>query len=455
MDFPSPIDIAFDPVTLELVRDVTELARQVNEIRPLQPEVLEKVQEDLVGERVYNSNAIEGNTLTLRETRSILESGVYEASRKREATEAINLGKAIASVQQMVSTPDLWSDMSEFKRIHGILLASIQDDYAGRFRDQRVVLTGAKHQPPNPAKVLDLVDVLFQHLAESADVEPVCLAVWTHWAIARIHPFIDGNGRMARLWQDLILFGRRLTAATIRQEDRNEYYGALAAADDGNFNPLGQLVARSVIRNLTICLNKQREVDELKDWAVGIVGETSARLGERRKLEYFRWGRQMERLRDAFQRCAAQITDASDGTIEVLLRPFDLIDQATWETLRSGGPAGKTWFFWINFRRDDKRIDYCFFFGHHYSSPEERNLSVDVGPNACLLVSEQRGDGDAVRLNDISDSPVTLRELLVVDDQLMRKRIDHSSEESGVDVDVDPLEVAREFIQEVLFQRLV
>ena len=103
MDLPSPSEISLDQVTQELIRDATELAHQVNERRPLPHDVIESIQKKLLGERVYNSNAIEGNTLTLRETRSVLQTGgIVDVGRKREATEALNLERAIAEVQEMV-----------------------------------------------------------------------------------------------------------------------------------------------------------------------------------------------------------------------------------------------------------------------------------------------------------------------------------------------------------------
>ena len=257
---------------------------------------------------------------------------------------------------------------------------------------------------------------------------------------------------MARLWQDLVLFGNQLTAAVIRQQDRNEYYKALTSADDGDFNHLTQLITRSLLSNLNIYLNAQREVDEVRGWAAHLVGETHARQDQKRQLEYLRWVREMEQLRDAFHRCATQITNVSDGTIEVQLQPFDIVDQSTWESLRSGAGAARTWFFWVNFRRDLDRIQYCFFYGHHMTSDLDRNLP-GVGPSACLLVSEQQGDGKAVRLGEV-DSPVTLRELLLVDNKLVRKRYDTGRNLEVYDVDVDQLDVAREFIAEVLLTKL-
>ena len=454
MDIPSPSAVSLDQVTQELIHDTTDLARQVNERRPLPFEVIENIQKELLGERVYNSNAIEGNTLTLRETKTILHTGqTVDVGRKREATEAINLGKAIAEVQAMIGNPELWADIARFTNVHKTLLTGIDDHAAGKVRSVRVMITGAKHQPPNPLKLDSLLQQFFNELRNATDVEPIFLATWVHWSIARLHPFLDGNGRMARLWQDLILFGHRLTAAVIRQQDRSEYYSALGAADDGDFNPLTQLVARSLSKTLQIYVNAQREVDELKDWAAGIVGETTARLDEQRKLEYLRWVRQMEQLRDAFERCATQVTNASDGTVEVQLNSYDVVDQSTWETLRSGGRASKTWFFWINFRRETQRIEYCFFFARHWFSDADRGKD-NVGPGTCLLVSERRGDEKPIRLNEIDGCPITLHELLVVNNKLARKRFDIAENAVVYDFDVDPLQVAREFVQEVLLKRM-
>lgn len=454
MEISSPSDVVLDQITLELISDTKELARQVNELRPLAPEVIKTIQQELLGERVYNSNAIEGNTLTLRETRSVLQAGgIADVSRKREATEALNLGKAIADIEEMILKPESWSDMERFTAVHRTILTGVKDHAAGQIRSARIMITGAKHQPPSPDDLQILLPRFFEYLKHATEAEPIIVASWAHWVIAGIHPFEDGNGRLARLWQDLILFGNKLTAAVIRHQDRAEYYDALESADDGNLNPLTQLIARSLSRTLQIYVSAQRAVDELKDWATEIVGETSARIDETRKLEYLRWGQKMEQLRDAFDRCATQVTNASDGTIEVQVSRFDVLDQSTWETLRSGGSASKTWYFWVNFRNRDLRIKYCFFFGRHWFSEVDRN-APGIGPSTCLLISEQRGNENAVRLDELQHSPLTLREILVVRDKLARKRFDVDKAKDVYDLEIDPLKVAREFVQEVFLKRL-
>jgi len=454
MEVPAPNDISFNQITQELISDANKLAKQVNERRPLPSEVIRSIQKELLGERVYNSNAIEGNTLTLRETKNVLESGgIVDVGGGREATEAINLGKAIVEVQELIPKHDSWADIESFKGVHKTLFTDVKDHAAGRIRSDRVMIMGAKHQPPRPEQLDALLCQFFDHFRDRRDTEPIKLATWVHWSIARLHPFEDGNGRIARLWQDLVLFGNKMTAAVIRQQDRNDYYTALTKADDGDFNPLGQLIASSLSRTLQIYVNAQREVDELKGWATSIVGETNARIDEQRKLEYFRWVRQMEQIKDAFERCATQVTDASDGSVEAQVNTFDVADQSTWETLRSGGNASRTWYFWMNFRQGNQRVQYCFLFGRHWFSEMDRDVT-GIGPSACLLVSEQRGDEQAVRLSEIDNCPLTLREILVVNNKLARKRFDTVAGTDKYDFDVDPLFVAREFIQEVFLTRL-
>ena len=206
MQMPDIGEIRIDVATETLLKDLHEVAHKVNDIRPLSPDVIKQVQRDILGERVYTSNAIEGNTCDLRETIAILQAGYagVESRRRREATEVINLGKAIEQLQ-VLSKSDA-CDIEKLLVLHRTLLTGINDDWAGRFRDSQVMVRGTKHQPPDCGKISDLMDVFFDQLRGAGDVAPTVLAAWAHWSIVGIYPFFDGNGRIARLWQDLLLF---------------------------------------------------------------------------------------------------------------------------------------------------------------------------------------------------------------------------------------------------------
>ncbi len=166
-------------------------------------------------------------------------------------------------------------------------------------------------------------------LAQAKDVNDLVLAAWTHWAIARVHPFEDGNGRMARLWQDLVLLRSRLTVAIIRPQDREVYLDALARADDGDFHSLVQLICQQVMSTFRAYLNAQQAADELAGWVTELVGEASARRREMRRIQYERWRHAAEQLRDAFERCAALINHGAEPSLEVQVQGYPIIDHVT------------------------------------------------------------------------------------------------------------------------------
>jgi Fic family protein len=408
-----PIDkVTVNPVTTELLRDIHETAEKVNELRPLSDDLVASIQRDLIGERVYSSNALEGNTYSLGETIEILKTGYIELGRKREATEVVNLGNAIAFVQSsLVSDTAPYSEQN-LLQLHRILLTGIDDSIAGVFRNRGVMILGAKHQPPDERAITGLISEFLRQLREAEKTaDPIVLAAWAHWSIARIHPFMDGNGRMSRLWQDLVLFRHRLTCAIIPPESRNEYLDSLKAADGEDFNPLVQLVCRRIAATFDRYIAAQQKADAQSQWARELVGETTARANQKRRLEYERWRRKMEELRYAFERCASTITHISPDT-QIQFKQFEVLDQAAWENIRSGIGAGRTWFFQLIFRRHGLSWSYFFFFGKHYWSDMDSDRDR-AEPRVCLLIAEQvGGQEESVRLDQSPNNVVTIRELL-------------------------------------------
>jgi fido (protein-threonine AMPylation protein) len=357
-------------------------------------------------------------------------------------------------IEQLLELEGAWHDVSSFLEVHEILMKGVSDRIAGVLRNRDVMITGAKQQPPGSHQVSDLIDQFFGHLSEADETtNGLVLATWAHWAIARIHPFEDGNGRLARLWQDLLLLRARLTVAIIRPQDRETYLDALSKADQGEFNPLAQLICQRVMSTLQVYLNAQEAADALQGWAAEIVGEAAAREAERRKLDYQRWLHAVEQLRDAFERCASLINRGGDRSVEVQVQNYDIIDQPTWETLLSGGSAQKSWFFKVHFRKHEV-VWYYFYFGRHHWHVAGDSVE-DEGPFVAILVSEQRpGDEFATRLDLVENSPITLRELLVLGRQVVRRRWDFGTSRMIYDRDVKPIEVAKDFFEEVILKAL-
>ena len=446
---------AINSATSNLIDDVDGLAERVNGFRPFASELVAAVHEKLFAERVYSSNAIEGNTLTLRETVEVLKTGYIGGRRKREGTEARNLGEAVKHLESVLLRDDAPHSTAKLLHLHGILLKDIVPE-AGVLRTDRRMITGATYQPPRPELVPELVRELLAALSAVTDVHPVVMATWAHWALARVHPFVDGNGRIARLWQDLVLLRAKLSPAIIRLQDRdqNGYYDALSAADGGDLNLLAQLIAQRVASTLEQYIAAQQQSAELTDWASRIAGEAAVRAAEQRKANYLRWSRVMESLRNDFQRCAAKITSSG---IEVQFRAYPLIEEVAWENIRVGIGAKQTWFFSLSFRDDGRPLRYIFFLGKHFWTPFDNDREHSE-PRVALLISEQSGQDDARMLGDIPGCPITLRELFAVDSDIVAVRCAPGTDgepTTEYDRDSSQVKLAQEFIEQVLFRRIL
>ena len=202
-------------------------------LRPLSPESVASLAAAWDVRMVYESNSIEGNSLTLRETELVLSKGVTVSGKPlKDHLEAVNLA---AAWQQVKNLAQPGADLTEpnLLDLHRIVLTRVDDNCAGSYRTGAVRIAGSSHVPPNPVKVPDLMEELFAGIQTLAD--PVERAAKLHYGIARIHPFADGNGRTARLAMNFVLLAAGYPPISIPTELRHAYYTALAAADAGDF----------------------------------------------------------------------------------------------------------------------------------------------------------------------------------------------------------------------------
>jgi len=453
MELWLPEQIGIDSTSASLMADVEETARRVNEHRPFPPEIVRRIEDDLLGERVYGSNAIEGNTLDLRETVMVLRQGIQGIRKKREAREAANLGEAVRIADAWISNGTAFHSTEHMLKLHAQLLIDINDDWGGRIRDRQVMIQGARHQPPDHSLVPSLLDRVLNQLSQPAVDNVQLNATWAHWAIARIHPFFDGNGRMARLWQDLVLIKGRHTCAIILPEGRSEYLKALMTADEGDFNPLMQLVARRVSSTFDRYLAELGKTSEFEEWVREVAGEVDERAAERSRLEYERWRRRMEQLRREFELCAAKITGASQ-TVRIQVTPYPIVDQAQWQNIRDGIGASQTWMFRLDMYGPTQRLRYIFFFGKHFWNEDLDTERDRAEKRVTLLISEDDRNGNAERLDKIEGCPLSIREVFVTDDCFVCRRFDPLTGEASYDRGMSALQIAQEFIRDVIYNRL-
>lgn len=224
--------------------------------RPLPDSALHRIKEDLTLEWTYNSNSIEGNTLSLKETQMVLQEGITVKGKSlREHFEAYNHEKAIDYLYTLVNK-DYTLRSIDILSLHGLVLRSIEDDYAGRLRNGGVRIVGANFTPPSANKVSDLLDQLITFINDNPlSLSDIILASIFHHKLVWIHPFFDGNGRTVRLAMNLLLMRRGFPPAIILKNDRKKYYEALNQANKGNYYKLCLLMLQALERSLNIYIN--------------------------------------------------------------------------------------------------------------------------------------------------------------------------------------------------------
>lgn len=245
-----------------LLDRITQLKSELDSLRPLPEAVTLKLKDQINLEWIYNSNAIEGSTLTLRETQLILEHGLTIGGKSlREHFEVINHREAINYVERLVER-DSPITAYDIRQIHQLVLAKIDDASAGQYRQVAVRIAGAGHIPPESWQVPSLVDDLIRWLSsrEALAVHAIARAAIAHHKFVEIHPFIDGNGRTGRLLLNLLLFKDGYPPAVIEKANRKQYYKVLSEADADHPKNLVNFVARACEHSLRLSVEASRVV---------------------------------------------------------------------------------------------------------------------------------------------------------------------------------------------------
>ncbi|MBE0524932.1 MAG: Fic family protein [Methanosarcinales archaeon] len=254
----------------KLLSRIYEKKKQLESIRPLPSDSLKKLHEELRLLHTYHSNAIEGNTLTLSETKLVLEEGLTIGGKSlREHLETTNNAKAFDFIESMIGKKKR-IDHITIQQIHEIVTSGILEE-AGKYRTKNVRITGAIKTPPDWSKVVNLIEELIENIKKS-EKNPIEISAYLHHRFVEIHPFIDGNGRVARLLTNLYLIGLGYSPIVIKTEDRKKYYRYLKAADAGNLGPFANFIAKAVDESFTMLLSilgKEEELIPLRTLADG------------------------------------------------------------------------------------------------------------------------------------------------------------------------------------------
>ncbi len=238
-----------------ILKRIEEKLKVLKKARPFPSYLVNKLREQFSLEMNYNSNAIEGNTLTLRETMLVLQQGItIKGKSLKDHLEVKNQAKAIEYLYDVVGNKkDIPMSEMLIRNLHNLVVSNIDGVDAGAYRNYDVRISGSKHIPPGafdvPHQMRDLVS---WYKSNKNKLDIVTLATEFKHRFVHIHPFGDGNGRVSRLIMNIILMKEGYPIVVILKNDRAKYYKALQKADKSKIEDLVFFIAQAVERSLDL-----------------------------------------------------------------------------------------------------------------------------------------------------------------------------------------------------------
>lgn len=361
----------FSPSIQELLKQISARVQALRETGSLSPEVLYRLRKYFRIKNIYHSNAIEGNALNVGETEQVVELGLTITGKPlKDQAEAKNLGDAVDFLEELAKDNTRAITEADVRQIHLLILKGIDDSNAGCYRKVKVEISGSDYKPKGPEVVPIEMREFGNWLSNSscpgerfAKEDGLINAVVAHAWLVYIHPFIDGNGRVARLLMNLILMRYGFPIAVITRDDRLRYYDALEDSQTSDLTPMIGLVSECITESLDEYEAAAKEQKEKEEWARSLASRYSQKEFASIRGQYEIWKNAMELLK-SYMSSTAALLDEQAKVARVYFKDFGIIDFEKYLSLRLNRSAKRTWFFRVDFRRSDRTARYLFFFGY-------------------------------------------------------------------------------------------
>jgi len=395
-------------VELELEPDTNarlgSLAEEVGAFRAkgaLEPMAARKLGEYFRLQHIYHSTGIEGNRLSLRETEVVLLEGVELGDKPiADQIEVKDLAAAFRFLEQCAQQNEPLREI-DIRELHRLTVGQKPEAQSGSYRNAGVVITGSELKPPEPLAVPGLMQQLVTWVNHPKHLDIFAFAVIAHHKLTAIHPFMDGNGRVARLLLNLILVRAGYPVVNVRREDRPRYYEALTFADLGLYSALISLALDRSLEVFSEMKRVREETDRMKVWADKL-GQKEAEVAQRREeREYRIWLSSFETVRLEFQSRSEVLADELDS-VQISFKAYPAPDFSKYIQLRDKGRAPQSWFFSLRFHDDDGNIQHFFF--RFYRDSLIHHGSRDIIPlqlNWFVNGEEAPVDNPAIRLREL------------------------------------------------------
>jgi len=352
----------------DVIKHIQAVINQLNSRRDkgLSESMRKKLFNHLKLSQVYNSNAIEGSQLSLRETELILESMEINDHPLKDQIEAKTLNNAIDFLHNLINGNEKLSRRSLLE-LHQIIMTGIENINGGVFRKNDVQIKGSTHTPPPWLEVEQQIDDLFEWYNSSENLFPIVRAAILHHWLTWIHPFEDGNGRVSRLLLNFHLMQCGYPEVIIRIEDRDKYYESLIESDEGNLTPLIELIAAKLIETTSIYEDFFNEEERERAWLSKFTKQESDKRVETLRYNYEVWKSAMEIFKARFEQTFSLIKDKIPNT-NFNFREFNILNFNQYLDIIENRKISNTWFFSLGMHNYDKnkKLVIVFYFERHF-----------------------------------------------------------------------------------------
>lgn len=374
------IQIDKELISPDLLQKLKNLDNDVQDFRqggPLDKVALEKLQEHFRTHHIYNSAGIEGNRLTLQETALVLKEGIDISDKPiKDSIEVKNLGLAFDFLYEL-SKADVQLSENYIRQIHKLIVGDDESLRPGDYRNIGVIITGSEHKPPEPFEVPIKMTELIEWVKLNKDTNPIIVAAIAHHEFVKIHPFMDGNGRTARIILNLLLLQKGFPICNIKRTERPDYYNALSSADKGNYEPIIDVVASNCNELFAEYVRVRDESMRLTEWAKRIGQKDFHSRLSKAKGEFELWNNRINQIKLEFKQ-SVSVLNENLTSYNLTYYEYPPITFEKYQQLQERGQAPGTNVFSIRFHNleDDKIIATFMFRFYRHAPLYERTPNV-------------------------------------------------------------------------------
>ncbi len=448
----------------ENLKNIDKIIDNLNKRRDngLDKDLEERLKKHLLISSVYNSNAIEGNKLSLRETEIILNGMVVNERPLKDEIEARSLANATEYLYRLIDGREPLTQRTLLE-LHNLLMNNIPNIEGGKFRTEEVSIKNSEHKPIYWTDVPSEVDELFKWMNRNMHkYSPIIMCSILHHWLAWIHPFSDGNGRVSRLFSNFFLLQKGFPEIVVKIGDRDRYYNALIEADNGDITNLVELFSDKIRQTVNVYEEFLNEHERQLQWQrkyKQIGTEEYSKAKETFSYEYEVWQNQINVFKALFLKNISSLSELLP-LITFYTKEYDILSYSQYLDIMEDRKVSNTWYIVLSIhnKENDKSMGFVFFFERFRPTGKADIVEKSTKkrpPNIKLFVTARK-DQQSIRL----DRCVDLVNVGTHGDQLSfgvhnrnwdPKLKDKNSQASIITIKENPSKIIRAFLDQILF----